>query len=136
MKVWDPALKTEMGTEGSGDVLPFTMSALPPEASESVLPATVTADPPGRTLWPWTTKPEGAGVSVWPAIVRMDIGGSGSGDVLPLTMSASSLGARATVVPLTMAALPPALMMSPLTRVTMEFAGRGFKGMVLLAMMI
>ena len=91
MNVWDPTVKAESGVQGSGVVLPLTISALlPEEARENVLPSTVTACPPGRTLWPPIAKPVGAGVIVWPASVRIGVGGGGDGrgDVLPFKISA------------------------------------------------
>ena len=91
------------GSGGRGDVLPFTISALLSEAIEKVLPSIVTAGPPGRTLSRPIAKPAGAGVRIWPATVRVGTGGGGRGDVLPLTTRAS-LAAKATVVPLTVAA--------------------------------
>lgn len=136
VNVSDPILKTDTGGEGKGVVLPLTTSALRPEARENTLPAYVTAGPPGRTLWPPIAKPVAAAVSVWPAITRIGTGGGGTGDVLPFITSAFPSGAKATVVPLTVAALPPALMMSPLARVMIGSADGRAKGMVLLAMTI
>lgn len=46
---------------------------------------------------------------------------------MPLTTSAWPSGAKASVLPLTMAALPPALTMPPLMRVMMGSADGGAK---------
>ena len=129
VKVWPATVKTDcVGDAAPGRATVLLPTRRPPLFGriEIAVPETVIADPPAERVLVPITKPAplGAAVRVCPATTTEDgkrFGGIAT--VLLPTRMPLSFGRTETTFPDTVAALPPALIIAPLGRVTMPLKG-------------